>query len=350
VIIGLREATKQGVVTFDWAPVLDLLRVAATRSESSDESGRALRISVARLLAAGFANGAGEIPSSARSQVWEIIRPIAMPEAPLKAPGKKEAEPAGSEDPGVPGQVRRSVAADGLQAVVRYALWVRRQIEGQPGGRQLAQTGWEQIPEVREVLEAHLAPGRAATPEVQAVFGQWFPWLLMLDPAWAAGHRGAVFPAEATLDHLRQAAWDSYLAVSPVFDQVFELLSSDYERAASSIVADDGLTRPQQGLAEHLVALYLRGRVPLEKPDSLLAGFFEKASSFQRAHALAWVGQMVQSQQDRIPHEVIRRLQELWPSRRTIPMPMPRSWPSSAPGSLRASSTARGRSPSSWRC
>jgi len=171
------------------------------------------------------------------------------------------------------------------------------------------------MPEVREVLEAHLAAGPEATAEVQAVFGQWFPWLLMLDPAWAAGQRGAVFPAEATRDHLRQAAWDTYLAVSPVFDQVFELLSSEYERAASSIVVDDGLTRPQQGLAEHLVALYLRARIPLEGPRSVLASFFDKASSLQRAHALAWVGQMVQGQQDRIPTEVVRRLQKLWESR-----------------------------------
>jgi hypothetical protein len=290
VVTGLREATKQGVVTFDWGPVLELLRRAASRPIQDTEPGRALRISVARLLAAGFANGAGEIPGSARSQVWEIIRQVAM-----------EAE--------------RSIAAEGLQAVVRYALWVRRQIEGGPGGRELARTGWEQMPEVREVLEAHLAPGRAATAEVQAVFGQWFPWLLMLDPAWAAGHRAAIFPPDAALDHLRQAAWDTYLAVSPVFDQVFDLLSSDYERAASSLVPDNGLTRPQQGLAEHLVALYLRGRVPLEGPGSLLAGFFEKASPSQRAHALAWVGQMVQGQQDRIPGEIIRRLQQLWESR-----------------------------------
>jgi hypothetical protein len=210
--------------------------------------------------------------------------------------------------------LERSVAAEGLQAVVRYALWVRRQIEGQPRGRELARTGWEQMPEVREVLEAHLSPGRVASPAVQAVFGQWFPWLFMLDPAWAAGQRGAIFPAEAALDQLRQAAWDTYLAVSPAFDQVFELLSSEYERAASSIVADSGLSRPQQGLAEHLVALYLRGRVPLESPGGPLARFFENASSSQRAHALAWVGQMVQGQ-DRIPSEIVHRLQRLWESR-----------------------------------
>ena len=78
VFTGLREATKQGVVTFDWAPVLDLVRLVAGRSTGDTEADRWLRISVARLLAAGFANGAGEIPASARSQVWEIIRPIAI--------------------------------------------------------------------------------------------------------------------------------------------------------------------------------------------------------------------------------------------------------------------------------
>jgi uncharacterized protein YyaL (SSP411 family) len=326
VLMGLREATKQGVVTFDWSPVLDLLRLVAGRvgpgapqgahwavgqPREDTESNRALRISVARLLAAGFANGTGEIPAAARSQVWEIIRPIAM-----------EAEPAASGDPDGSGNpdgsdrvgLERSVAAEGLQAVVRYALWMRRQIEGQPRGRELARTGWAQMPEVREVLEAHLSPGRVASPAVQAVFGQWFPWLFMLDPAWAAGQRGAIFPAEAALDQLRQAAWDTYLAVSPAFDQVFELLSSEYERAASSVVPGSGLSRPQQGLAEHLVALYLRGRVPLESPGSPLARFFENASSAQRAHALAWVGQMVQGQ-DRIPSEIVHRLQRLWESR-----------------------------------
>ncbi|HEY2668335.1 MAG TPA: thioredoxin domain-containing protein [Actinomycetota bacterium] len=306
-LMGLREATKQGVVTFDWSPVLDLLALVAGRETTDTESNRALRISVARLLAAGFANGAGEIPASARTRVWAIIRPIAMEAEP---PGAGDADGADTVGPG-PG---RSVAAEGLQAVVRYALWMRRQIEGQPRGRDLARTGWEQMPEVREVLEAHLSPGRPPTPAVQAVFGQWFPWLLMLDPAWAAARRWAIFPAEATLDHLRQAAWDTYLAVSPVFDQVFELLSSEYEQAASSIVVDTGLSRPQQGLAEHLVAVYLRGRVPLEGPASPLATFLEHASSSQRAHALAWVGQMVQGQ-DRIPSEIVHRLQRLWESR-----------------------------------
>src|SRR5438067_10892841 len=56
VFTGLREATKQGVVTFDWAPVLDLVRLVAGRAAGDTEADRWLRISVARLLAAGFAN------------------------------------------------------------------------------------------------------------------------------------------------------------------------------------------------------------------------------------------------------------------------------------------------------
>ncbi len=307
VIIGLREAAKQGVSTFAWGPVLDLFALAAARPPSDTGSTAALRISIARCLATGFTNGAAEIPASERSRVWGILRPIALERGP---------EPGPDSDAAAAG---RGVAAEGLQGVVRYALWVRRHLESQPGGRELARNGFDEMPEVREVLEAHLAPGRQGSAPVQAVFGQWFPWLLMLDPAWAASQGGAVFPAEPSQDHLRQAAWDTYLAVSPVFDQVFELLSPDYERAAQSLVDDDGLTRPQQGLAEHLVALYLRGRIPLEASSaeraSLLARFFDNASGLLRAHALAWVGQMIHGQQDRIPSEILRRLQHLWENR-----------------------------------
>jgi hypothetical protein len=152
---------------------------------------------------------------------------------------------------------------------------------------------------------------------VQAVYGQWFPWLLMLDPSWTAAHRASIFPPEADLADLRRAAWDTYLAVSPVFDQVFDLLRSEYEQAVEEapVGRAEGLTRPQQGLAEHLVALYLRGTIPLEGPDSLLARLLGRASVLVRGHALAYVGQMLQAQQDRVPGEIVLRLQKLWESR-----------------------------------
>jgi hypothetical protein len=203
-----------------------------------------------------------------------------------------------------------------MEAVARYALWVRRHLEGKHGGREAARRGLEEMPEVQAVLDTNLDPAGTGSVAVRAVYGQWFPWLLMLDPAWALSNWEGIFAPGASAEELAEAAWNRYLAVTPAFDQVFELLSEEYRRAVAAAVAggdDEALTRPSQGLAEHLTALYLRGRIPLE--DGMLADFFARAPQPQRAHALAYAGQMLQRQPDRIPAEIGRRLQQLWESR-----------------------------------
>ena len=324
VVAGLREAARQGT-TFAWGPVIELFAFALARpvtmggedAELATASARALQISIARCLGVGLNAGPTEIPFPEREAVWAIIRPIA--ETPEIAP-----DPASVQPPEL-GRWSRSVAAEGLQAVARYALWVRRHTESQPGGRERALRGFQEMPEVREALETHVgARGtRAPTIEVQAVYGQWYPWFVMLDPEWATLHRDAIFPTEAAHEHLRKAAWETYLGRTPVFDQVFHLLSNQYGETAAMLAdagsgpgeAVPGLTRPQQGFAEHLITLYLRGRIPLEDGNSLLASFFEQAPEAQRAHALAYVGQMIHAQQGRIPAEIIDRLQRLWEAR-----------------------------------
>ncbi|HLI56428.1 MAG TPA: hypothetical protein VKY26_05270, partial [Actinomycetota bacterium] len=135
------------------------------------------------------------------------------------------------------------------------------------------------------------------------------------DPDWAVAHAGTIFAPGGSdrASELRQAAWDTYLARTPVFDQVFELLTSEYQRAVGALSGEDELTRPQQGLAEHLMQLYLRGRVSL---DGLFGAFFERAPEAQRAHALAYIGQLLRNQQEgRVPGEILLRLQRLWEHR-----------------------------------
>jgi uncharacterized protein YyaL (SSP411 family) len=322
-VAGFREAARQGTA-FPWPPVLDLFAAVLTRSAPGDPAGDALRMGIARTLAAGLTAGPAEIPAEARDRVWDLLAVLAAWPLPAQRAGPgpgggPEAEPGPGGGPEA--EPARTVAAEALQAVARYALWVRRQLESAAGARTVAAAGWGGMPEVREVLEGWLAdPGRALT--VQAAFGQWFPWLLMLDQPWAAAHRGAIFPrgqvedGEGRAGSLRQAAWDTYLAMTPVFDQVFELLAAEYRTAVASLTPDTPLTRPQQGLAEHLMGLYLRGRVALDGPDPLLGEFFARAPQAQRAHALAYIGQMLRNQQEgRVPGEILARLQALWQHR-----------------------------------
>ena len=289
VVAGLREATRQGTA-FAWEPVVALFEVAARTGSA------ALRTGIARTLAAGFATGEAELPRDLGERAWGIIRALA---------GDPEA------------------VAESLQAAVRYALWRRRELESGPRGREIARSGWEAMPEVRALLEAHLGAGEA--PEVRAAYGQWFPWLLMLDPGWAIGRREAIFANGTVLQEPNDAssdaaggepnvAWDSYVARTSVFDQVFELLADDYRRAIDSLAPDDLLTRPRQGLAEHLISLYLRGRIPLQ--GGPLADFFDRAPGGHRIYAMSYIGQMLGNQQtERVPGEILARLMKLWEAR-----------------------------------
>jgi hypothetical protein len=45
-----------------------------------------------------------------------------------------------------------------MHAVIQYALWCRRHLENLSDGKQRVQRGFEELPEVREVLDFHLEP------------------------------------------------------------------------------------------------------------------------------------------------------------------------------------------------
>jgi hypothetical protein len=78
-----------------------------------------------------------------------------------------------------------------------------------------------------------------------------------------------------------------------------------------------GSNRPTEHLAEHLVALYWRGR--LDSDDPLLREFFERAEAEDRAYAISFAGHAVQHWDREFSSEPLARLVELWESRlRTI--------------------------------
>jgi hypothetical protein len=101
-----------------------------------------------------------------------------------------------------------------MHAAVRYALWVRRHIEKTPEGKERIAHGFKEMAEVREVLEAHLDPTLDPSLAIRSVYGQWFPWLVLLDPQWASAHVPNIFPQNKPLRDLRDAAWDT--SVSPI--------------------------------------------------------------------------------------------------------------------------------------
>ena len=150
------------------------------------------------------------------------------------------------------------------------------------------------MPEVREILDTHLDPARDPSLAIRAVYGQWFPWIALLDAEWAKSRVAKIFPTDEVLQPLRNAAWDTYVIFCPPYDNVFELLQDEYARAVEAVgsprTEQRQLADPDEKLGEHLMTYYWRGKLRFDQPGPLLEKFFAKASDELRAHALDFIG------------------------------------------------------------
>lgn len=311
---GLQEAAKakQG---FPWQPVLDLCQwVVQQPREIPNRAGRYTHLDpgwvwtrkrIASLLSAGFSSEAGpaEISFALRSVAWNILEPITHDADPEKDAGG---------DPAT--QSINTTRGEAMHTVVQYALWVRRNLEKSPDGTALLERGFEEMPEIREVLEAHLDPTKDPAVAIRSVYGQWFPWFALLDRNWAEEHIPTIFPSDETLHHLRDAAWETYVIFCRPYDDPFEMLQEEYRQAIARLGEDNTKWRntynAEEHLADHLMTFYWWGKIPLDDPESLLVQFYEKASDKVRFHAMDFIGRILQDAA--ISEEILNRLASLW--------------------------------------
>ncbi len=202
-----------------------------------------------------------------------------------------------------------------LHAIMQYALWVRRTIEQDPNSKERINNGFrdEALRKVADVLERHLNEEKAVC--MWAVYGQWFPWLVMLDSGWAQSHKAEMFPQGKKREDLKrwQAAWNAYVLYCPMYDNVFRLLTDEYllavKRLGDSTKERVEPTDPEAKLADHLMVAYWRGLAPRE--GALLRLFYEKAPVTLRRHVFTTVGQSLRNAKEAVPGDMKGRLQEL---------------------------------------
>jgi hypothetical protein len=320
---GLTDAAKGGRA-FDWAPVLGLCKwVVRHPREIQETPRRALeedpgwgwtRKAIASLLSAGFAKGVAELSFDLRERAWGVLR--VLTDDPEPTPDY-EAQYGGSNmDPAT--LSINTTRGEAMHAVVQYALWVRRHLEQLQDGPARVACGLAAMPEVREVLEAHLDPARDPSLAIRAVYGQWFPWLVLLDRPWAGSQVARVFPEEDP--ERRDVAWETYVVFCAPYDNVFEVLEGEYAKAVERLGtgARGGrrhLADPEERLAEHLMLMYGRGKLALEPPTGLLGRFFEKAPGRVRGRAIEFIGRRLRDNKGDIPPAVIQRFGALWERR-----------------------------------
>jgi hypothetical protein len=320
-ISGIRQAVeKESLIT--WEPVLEICHTIANQPriplEGETESARrrsdevALRRHICSLLLAGFKHKPTEIPSNLRTLAWESLRPLTDDPDPTP---EYETQYGGSNmDPAT--LSLNTLRGESMHGVVQYALWVRRNIEKAEDASVRLKQGFEEMPEVREVLDHHLDPGIDPALSIRAVYGQWFPWLLLIDESWAANNVPNVFPEDERLSDLRDAAWQTYIIFCAPYDAVFEVLRGEYRRAVERIGTGPKwralYAKPDERLAEHLMTLYWRGKLELTDPEGLLFRFFDIAPDKLLGHAIGFVGRSLHNTKEDIPPRIIERLRMLW--------------------------------------
>jgi hypothetical protein len=323
-LFGLREAVKREL-PFPWRPVIDLCQhVVGVGLPGAPEQGAVpspsehlagCRREMAHLLSAGFATGPASLPYELRTPVWNVLGRLTGDSDPDPEQESKLLK-AGVELATISTNTTRGKA---LHATVRYALWVRRNIEKGPGSVERVMRGFDEMPEVREVLDAHLDLRRDPSSGIRVVYGWWLPWLIMLDPEWTRRRLGDILPRDRALDDLRHAAWGAYLTFNTPYENVWNLLKGEYRRAAERLnpraPSDLHLPGPEERLAEHLLSVYWRGKLRIEDPDSALSRLFARAPDSLAAHAITFVGRSLPGWKGPVPGDVKLRLMKLWERR-----------------------------------
>jgi hypothetical protein len=320
---GLREALGHERV-FSWAPVLELCGlVLAQPANAADESRQRIddrdpgwswtRKAIADLLERGLQPGPVMIPFALREAVWRVMHTLTEDAEPTP---EYEREYGGSNMN--PAELSiNTTRGEAMHAAVRYGLWVRTHLEKEPCGRERIARGFDEVPELREVLERHLDPERDPSLAVRSVYGQWFPWLALLDRRWAAANLSKVFPWEEELSTFRDAAWHTYVVFCRPFDDAFQVLRDEYRRAierlGSSQAKGGTPADPERRLAEHLMVFYWRGKLEFDSPE--LERFYARASDPVRAHAIWFIGSVFRGEKEPPPEEMLRRLATLWERR-----------------------------------
>ena len=176
-----------------------------------------------------------------------------------------------------------------LRATIAYAYWVRASRDEE------ATSGFDVMPEVRQLLETHLHPEHDPSLAVRSVYGQFLPQLADFDNPWLRRNLAHILPDHPELSAFNDAAWGGYIIYARPYDDLLEILQPAYARAVERLATEgtdvgwSGRPRdPDERLADHLMTFYWRGTLPLA--NDLIPSFFTHAPIELRTHALEFVG------------------------------------------------------------
>lgn len=339
---ALSGALKQRLV-FDWKPVLSLAAWVASRPrEIVGRSGGLMvadpdwgwsRDAIIDLISAGFDKKLdGRLTLDLRPLVWSALRPLT--EDPNPSPAVEARDPQNSGSP----VVRRFAGSDepareadlatlsinttrgrAMHAVFNYAKWLRLCTDAQQIGRDKPGIGLDTMPEVREVLEAHLDVRQEPTKTIRSVYGDHLTLLAWLDWNWLEPNLGRILPLADAEYAFFKAAWSSFVVFNTPNTTLLRALPACYSKAihhlGNDVIPRHSVRSPEEALAEHLMVYYWLAALEFGGRDQLLDDFYALAADNIRGHAIWFIGTSVPGWDDKPPLEVFVRLQNLFSRR-----------------------------------
>jgi len=193
-----------------------------------------------------------------------------------------------------------------MHAAVDYGLWVVRHTE------QPENITFDVMPELRTVFDSHLSVDFDPSLAIRSVYGQWFPWLHLMDSAWAEANKGKIFSAQHP--NYWDAAWKTYITFCQPFDVMLDVLRDQYALAIGKLgepsAIDIRIANADQRLEEHLLVFYWRGKLTLD--DDLIRSFYGRANVELKSSAMEFLGRSLRSAPKDFPEEIQARLKAFW--------------------------------------
>lgn len=254
--------------------------------------------------------GENEIPIEFRSQVWTILEQLT--EDPRLIPGFETHYRYSNTRPVEASE--STVRGKAMHAVLHYGLWVLRHINREENQGEQAAPSFDEMPEVRELLERHLNPEYDSSLTIRSIYGKWLPRLMALDLGWTTQNLEKIFPRDEAFQALRDAAWEGYVTSSD--SELFTILREEYNHAVERISATtpkwQNPSSANQALVVRSVHLYCCGELNLGDSDRLLERFFANAPTQNREEFMRQIGQWLRYGNFEVGTDLLRRLQRLW--------------------------------------
>ncbi|MCX7047282.1 MAG: hypothetical protein NTX50_17570 [Candidatus Sumerlaeota bacterium] len=318
-IFGIRMliANKQQFNTAIWVPTLNLckailsqqpdLQIQESSNSNLNNNLEWIRSEIANVIGEGLKLGPSSIPIEFRQLSWSVLAPLTDDQDPSI---ERERDAVDLDIIAF-----NSVRGISINAVVQYALWLRRAMESLPDAAREIAEGFNSMPEVCDILEKHLDISKESSLAIRAVYGRYFPWLVLLDPGWAQSAKERIFPKEPNLGGYFDAAWTAYARFCQPYNNVLPVIRDEYGFAIQKIGTWSEEHRrpadPDECLMDHLMTFYWRGIIDLEDP--LLCKAYDKAPVKLRGHAIEFIGISLQRTKDEdIERETILRIQKFW--------------------------------------